>query len=88
MHERGGVPQHDIYPRFFLAYKVNIALLYRNVIEKLVVYLACYGFLKKSNVKISENENSVSSPFHMIFFISFDASFSIYQAEVCHLSLA
>ena len=35
--------------------------------EQLVVYLASYDFLKKPDAKISENEQSVSSPFHMLF---------------------
>ena len=56
-----------IMARFFLAYKVNTALSDRSIIEQLVVYLASYGLLKKPDVKISENEQSVLSPFHMLF---------------------
>ena len=35
--------------------------------EQLVVYLASYGLLKKPDVQISENEQSVSSTFHVFF---------------------
>ena len=38
-----------------------------SILEQLVVYLASYDLLKKPDVKISENEQSVSSPFHMFF---------------------
>ena len=37
------------------------------IFTQLVVYLASYGLLKKPDVKISENEQSDSSPFHMLF---------------------
>ena len=53
-------------PDFSLAYKVSTALS-MSIIEQLVVYLASYGLLKKPDVKISENEQSVSNLFHMFF---------------------
>ena len=41
----------SIMAKFVLAYKVNIALLNRSIIEQLVVHHASYGLFKKPDVK-------------------------------------